>query len=98
MIKTAVVAFMSCIRRKFIRGSLLVSSLLIAGMISLPAMGADRDRDPGSLVWTKNGPVRGLIENGVRKVPHAAPPGSIGRWARGGFRSFADVTASGEPA
>lgn len=81
MMRNAEVAFALCVRRKITRRALLLSSLLAAGMISVPAMAADRD--DSSLVWTDNGPVRGFVQNGVHEfldIPYAAPPVGSLRW------------------
>jgi hypothetical protein len=65
MMRKAEVAFELCVRRKITQRALLLSSLLAAGMISIPAMAANRD--DSSLVWTDNGPVRGFVENRVHE-------------------------------
>jgi len=83
----AQVAFASRVKRRLTIGRrltgriLLIGALLTSGLFAAPARPADRD--DGSLVETKNGLVKGFVENGTHKflgIPYAAPPVGSLRW------------------
>src|SRR4051794_3225892 len=66
-----------------LRGTLLVCSMLAAGIASAPASAHDDDHDGGPVVNISDGSVRGISKNGVYRflgIPYAAPPVGNLRW------------------
>jgi para-nitrobenzyl esterase len=63
--------------------ALLLGSLLVGGTLAMPAMAQESQSDDGPVVHTAEGPVRGLVQNGVYEflgIPYAAPPVGPLRW------------------
>src|SRR5262249_60869658 len=64
--------------------SAVLGAVLAVGMVSAPvAVARAADQDGGPVVKTVEGPVRGLVNNGVYEVkgiPYAAPPTGELRW------------------
>ena len=65
--------------------SLLLSGAFMMGMASRPATALERDANQqgGPVIQTAEGPVRGLVNNGVyefKGIPYATPPTGELRW------------------
>src|SRR3984893_19311565 len=63
--------------------ALLLGSVLATDVLSTSAMADDQDDSNGPLVQTAEGPVRGLVRDGVFEflgIPYAAPPVGALRW------------------
>jgi para-nitrobenzyl esterase len=63
--------------------AVLLGSLLATGALSTSALADDQDDSNGPVVQTAEGPVRGLVRDGVFEflgIPYAAPPVGALRW------------------
>src|SRR5215471_8946480 len=73
--------FVASAPRQSLRRALLLGAFLAVGALSTPTLARDKHSTPP--VMTTEGPVQGVVKNGVQiflGIPYAAPPVGEGRW------------------
>ena len=73
--------FVASAPRQSLRRALLLGAFLAVGALLTPALARDKHSTPP--VMTTEGPVQGVVKNGVNLflgIPYAAPPVGEGRW------------------